>query len=310
MGVEGRAMVNETNEGLWDWDVKTGEVHFFAGWTGILGPEGEEARTTVDDWLARVHPDDIDLVRLQLSKHLEGLTTQFECEHRVLHRDGSYRWVLARGTAIRDADGNPYRMTGSLADVDERKRAEEQLVRDALYDRLTGLPNRNLLLDRLRHIFRRRERLGDYRLCAILLLDVDHFKSVNDSLGHAMGDALLVELAHRLETCARPVDTVARVGNDEFILLIDGIRTIASVVSVTERIQKLIGEPVDLNGNFVHPTVSVGIAVSGADHERPDDILLDADIAMYRAKAQGAGHYLRFDPSMRERAGTLLARLG
>jgi diguanylate cyclase (GGDEF)-like protein len=187
----------------------------------------------------------------------------------------------------------------------ERKRAEEQLVYTALHDPLTDLPNRILFMDRLRHAMERAKRHKDHKY-AVLFLDLDRFKVVNDSLGHNIGDQLLIESASRLMACLRTEDTVARLGGDEFVILLEDVQDSADAIRVAERMQNDLALPYDLEGHRVNVFVSMGIVLSGADYEQPDDILRDADIAMYRAKGQGLGRFEIFDPQMLDRVMTRL----
>ena len=186
------------------------------------------------------------------------------------------------------------------AELKERKRVEEELVHNALHDPLTDLPNRVLFIDRVYHAMERAQRHKN-NMYAVLFLDLDRFKIVNDSLGHNVGDQLLIEWARRLTACLRSEDTVARLGGDEFVILLDDIQDSTDAIRVAERIQNDLALPFDLEGYKVIIFMSMGIVLSGASYERPEDILRDADIAMYRAKGQGLGRYEIFDPAMRDR---------
>lgn len=185
------------NDGLWDWDLKDGKCHFSLRWKGMSGYEDDEIGNSPDEWLSRVHPDDADRVRLDLDAHIEGVSRHFESEYRLKHRDGTYRWMLSRGMAVRDGDNAAYRMAGSQTDITETKRIAEQLQRDAFYDPLTKLPNRALFMDRLGHAVTRGKRLKSYNF-GVLFLDLDRFKLINDTLGHSVGDDLLVQTADRI----------------------------------------------------------------------------------------------------------------
>jgi diguanylate cyclase (GGDEF)-like protein/PAS domain S-box-containing protein len=294
------------NDGLWDWDLKTDEVHYSARWKSMLGYDEDEIAQGTEEWFKRIHPADTEQVKLEISKHLEDKSTHFENEHRMMHKNGSYRWMLTRGIAVREDDGTPTRMAGSQTDISLRKRAEEQLVRDAFYDVLTGLPNRALFMDRLGHALKRLKRLMDGYGFAVLFLDLDRFKVINDSLGHMTGDALLVETAKRLEKCVRPGDTVARLGGDEFVILFDDVRDAESARVIAERVQTSLSTPFYVNACEVFSSASIGIALSSQEYDRPEDILRDADITMYRAKALGKARVEVFDPSMRAHAVSLL----
>ena len=193
----------------------------------------------------------------------------------------------------------------SFRDITERKRAEEQLIYNALHDPLTNLPNRTLFMDRLQHAMEHARRHKDYKF-AVLYLDLDHFKVVNDSLGHTIGDLLLVESSHRLQDCLREEDTVARLGGDEFVILLEYIQGTTDVTRIANRIQTSLASPYDLENHKVFVSVSMGMVVNATGYERPEDILRDADIAMYRAKGQGRGRYEMFDTAMLAYAMTRL----
>jgi diguanylate cyclase (GGDEF)-like protein/PAS domain S-box-containing protein len=293
------------NDGLWDWNLRTDEIYYSIRWKSILGYDETEILHKKEAWFGRVHPDDVDQLKADIATHLKGLTPHLESEHRILHKDGTYQWVLSRGLAVRDETGIAYRLAGSLSDITERKHVEEQLLHDAFHDALTGLPNRALFLDRLERAIQRSKRREDY-LFAVLFLDLDRFKVINDSLGHTLGDQLLISVARRLEVLLRTGDTVARLGGDEFVILVEDFEEIKHATLVADRIQEEISLPFTLEDQKVFTTVSTGIVLSTMGYERPEDILRDADIAMYRAKELGRDRHESFDISMRAQA---IARL-
>jgi diguanylate cyclase (GGDEF)-like protein/PAS domain S-box-containing protein len=279
-----------TNDGLWDWNLRTDRLYLSPRWKAMLGYEEDDVGEAPSEWLSRIHPDDLQKVQARLSGHLESRTAQFEVEHRIRHKDESYRWVLSRGFALRDATGRAYRMAGAQTDVTDRR----------AYDALTGLPNRVLFVERLHYAFARSKRRGDY-LFAVVFIDLDHFKVVNDTMGHLLGDQLLIAVAKRLEGCLRPGDTVGRLAGDEFALLLETIRDASDTTPVAERIQKEMSAPFSIGGHEIHVSVSMGIAISGTSYEKPEDLLRDADAAMYRAKSLGRTRYEVFDAAMRQR---------
>jgi diguanylate cyclase (GGDEF)-like protein/PAS domain S-box-containing protein len=297
--------VRGANDGLWDWNLKTNEVYFSPRWKGMLGYREREIGQTLNEWFDRVHPEERDWLQAQITAHLEGLTPSFEVEHRMLHKDGSYRWILTRGLAVRDQQQIAYRMAGSQTDITERKRAEEQLLHDALHDGLTGLFNRALFLDRLGHAIDRARRQVGYSF-AVLFLDLDHFKVVNDSLGHTMGDQLLIAFARRLENALKAGDTLARLGGDEFAILLEDIRDVREATWLAEKIHDDLKLPFQLNGQEVFTTVSIGIAIGERDCDRPEDFLRNADTAMYRAKSLGRSRHELFNTAMHDQ---VVARL-
>ncbi len=191
------------SDGIWDWNLRTGQIYFSARWKEMLGAPDPEIGSLPQEWFQRVHPDDLESVQAAIASHREGITPHFQIEHRMRHADGGYLWMLTRGAVIRDSAGKATRMAGSQSDITSRKQAEEQLLRDALHDGLTGLPNRLLFADRLERSIARTARDPSHHY-AVLFLDVDRFKIINDSLGHVAGDTLLVEFAKRLSNCLRP----------------------------------------------------------------------------------------------------------
>jgi diguanylate cyclase (GGDEF)-like protein/PAS domain S-box-containing protein len=294
-----------SNDGLWDWDIRGNRIYFSPRWKSMLGCEEHEIDDHAGDGFNLAHPEDLERFRQAITAHLRGHTPYLEVEHRMRHKDGSYRWMLTRGRALWSADGAPYRIAGSLTDITARKLAEARLERSALYDGLTELPNRLMLVDRMRRALERAKRHADYQF-GVLFLDFDRFKVVNDSLGHMIGDQLLVGIAQRLVSCVRTEDTVARLGGDEFVVLIDYIADPGDAVQVAERIQRALAEPFDLSGHEVFTSVSIGIALSVTGYEEPETVLRDADIAMYRAKSGGRARYELFDGEMHARAVALL----
>ena len=289
------------NDGLWDWDLKKNEVHFSARWKSMLGYAEVAIGNSPEEWFSRVHPDDYAALERALAAHLDGQTPHFEHEHRMLHQDGNYYWMLSRGIAVRDETGKGRRMVGSQTDITLRRQAEEKLRYGALHDDLTGLPNRTAFMERLRRSLER-ARLDDQYVFAVLFVDLDRFKIINDSLGHRVGDQLLIEIARRLETALRPSDLVGRLGGDEFVVLIDHLREEHDVAYVAERIQKILSVPITLGDREVFSTVSIGITMSSSLSECAEDLLRDADTAMHRAKLNGKARFEIFDPQMREQA--------
>lgn len=294
-----------SNDGLWDWDIRSGSVFFSSRWCEIFHLPCEDMVGKIEEWFSRIHPDDADRVRRELESHLRGDVEDFRSEHRIKKPDGDCLWVLARGQAIFDDDRAPLRMAGSFSDITQRKKAESQLVYNAMHDALTGMPNRAMFLDRLGLAIERLRRNPSYQF-AVLYLDFDRFKLINDSLGHNIGDLLLVASARRLESAVRSVDTAARLGGDEFVILLDEVHGPQDAVCVAERIQGDLGVAFQLEGYQVYNSASVGIVLSQAEYQRPDEVLRDADIAMYHAKLQGRAQYAIFDSSMRERTRTRL----
>jgi diguanylate cyclase (GGDEF)-like protein len=258
----------------------------------MLGHDDAEVGTAIDEWFGRIHAEDRDRVQRKIEDHLQGLSPRFEDEHRMRHKDGTYRWVLSRGFASRSYHGRPYRMAGAQTDVTDRR----------AYDPLTGLPNRALFAERLDDaLARHRTRKGHF---AVLFVDLDRFKAVNDTFGHVAGDQLLVEVARRLEASVRPGDTVARFAGDEFAILLERIQDLADATGVADRVHRALAAPVLLSEHETVPSASVGVALSLTPYERAEDVVRDADAAMYRAKQEGGSRWEICDEAMRERVAS------
>jgi len=274
-------------------------------------------------WLEAIHPEDREAVAQQMAAFQQEGRGGLEAEYRIQRPDGSERWLYTRCRLVRDGEGTPARVDGISTDITARKQAEAQLRHSAFYDALTDLPNRALFIDRLWHTIRRAKRRGGY-LFAVLFLDLDSFKVINDSLGHSVGDRLLVALARRLEGCLQPSDILARLGGDEFAILLEDIADESKATQTAQAIARELQIPFKIAGHEVYSNASIGIAFSrletptargfgqrwlempAIDYDAPEDLLRDADTAMYRAKSLGKGRYAIFDQKMHENA---IARL-
>jgi diguanylate cyclase (GGDEF)-like protein/PAS domain S-box-containing protein len=293
-----------SNDGLWDWNIPESEVHFSARWKSMLGFQENEISNKPEEWFDRIHDADRARVKSEITAHQSGSTPHFESEHRMLHHDGTFRWMLSRGLAIRDQSGRPLRMAGSQTDITQAK----------VSDPLTGLPNRLLFIDRLNRLIKYSKRRKNHSF-AVVFMDLDGFKMINDSMGHMAGDQLLVGVAERLEKCLRATDTlarlrdtytVARLGGDEFTVLLDDLKDPNDAKIAADRLMKALKPPFLLAGKEVYTSVSIGIAQSNPVYEGPDEMLRDADTAMYHAKSLGKGRYEVFDAKMR---ASVMARL-
>jgi len=294
------------NDGIWDWDMQAKKAYFSPRWKRILGLEDSDVGEDIEAWFRLVHPDDKPDFHAVLEAHLDGESEHFRHEYRMRRKSGEYCWVLSRGLAVRTAAGKPCRMAGSLSDITARKQAERQLLHDALHDSLTGLPNRTLLIDRVSQTLARAKR--DKKLSfAVLYFDLDRFKNVNDYFGHDVGDDLLIQISGRVRECLRPWDTLARLGGDEFVILLqDDIHDATDVTHVADRLQKLLMEKFVVGGHEMYTSASIGVAFGPGSYEQPEEILRDADIAMYRAKKGGKARYEIFNAEMHRNVIALL----
>ena len=292
--------IEGSGDGLWDWNVPQSTVYFSARWKQMLGFAQDEIGGGLDEWSKRVHPDDLAKVMADVQAHLDGTTPLYVNEHRVSCKDGSYKWILDRGLVVgRDASGKPLRVIGTHSDITERKQLEDQVRHLAFHDALTRLPNRRLLVDRLSQTMSGSKRSGNY--CALMMLDLDNFKPLNDAHGHLAGDLLLLEVARRLTECVRGADTVARVGGDEFVVMLgeldaDKAASARQALEVAEKIRTSLALPYRLTLGEEGPagievehrcTASIGVAVFLNHQTSQADILKQADAAMYEAKEAG-----------------------
>ena len=288
------------NDGLWDWDLAAGRIYYSERWKAILGYQDAEIAEDPNEWFSRVHPEDLEKLQDLTQAEQAGCSGEaFECEHRLRHRDGAYRWVRSRGVAVENADGRVVRMAGSMSDITTGK----------VFDPLTGLANRVLFMDRLEQEFAG-YRANPAAQFAVIFLDIDRFKLINDSLGHSAGDQLLVAVAERLERGVRAVDSSARpasrdlparLGGDEFALLLCDLSDPAQAFDAAQRILTELREPFALGEHGIFCTASIGIAPCAPGYQHPADMMRDADTAMYTAKGNGRSRCEIFDPTMRAR---------
>lgn len=273
-------------DGLWEWDMKEDHLFVSGRWKTMLGHDESADFGHPADWMGRIHPVDLPEVEQAIQAHLEGGPPQIHVEHRIRTRDGALLWVLTRGVAQRDPEGRPLRIAGSMSDISRFKQAEARLRHEATHDRLTGLPNRSLLIDRIQFCIQKRRRQSSF---ATLFIDLDRFKMINDTMGHAVGDEFLQAFVRRIRPLVRPSDTFARLGGDEFCLLLEDTRGSEDPERVADRIHAALKQPLEVSGKSLYASASIGVADSSQNYERPEDMIRDADIAMYRAKAKRSG---------------------
>ena len=294
------------NDGIWELDEGSRTVFVSPRLREILGLPPAEGPLARDRWFALVHPDDLDALKKHFESVIRGRADRAAWEHRMRHADGSYRRVQTRCMAARDATGLPTRVIGSMTDVTESVMAREQVENAGSRDPLTGLLNRAAFVERLGQRLEdsRERRRGRF---AVLYLDLDRFKVVNDSLGHLVGDELLVAVSRRLESCLRPGDLIARLGGDEFAVMLQSITDGTQANVVAFRVQEVLQSPFPIGGREVVTSASIGIAISRPEYTNPEEIMRDADTAMYHAKSHGKARHELFDADMHARA---LDRLG
>ena len=295
------------NDGLWEWDLRSKEVYFSGRWRAMIGLPAHAGIGRPEEWMDRVHADDIAPLKEALEAHLSGQTDHFQHEHRIRHEDGTYRRFLCRGVAVRAAGRRSTRIAGSLTDTTARAVGQEPLPSAGFLDPLTGLCNRAVFVEGLgRRLEELKARRSDSQFAA-LYLDLDRFKVVNDSLGHMVGDELLTAVSRRLESCLRQGDALARLGGDEFAILLNGLGDEAQANAIAFRIQATLSAPFSIGGREVFTSASIGIAFGRAQYNNPDEIMRDADTAMYHAKSRGKARHELFDADMHART---LDRLG
>ena len=276
-----------SDAGVWDRNLQTGEVVYSRRYREIYGYGEDQLIDHWETWEDRVHPDDLPLVSADREAYLTGKTETYSNERRMRCQDGSWKWILSRGMVVsRDAQGRPVRMIGTHTDISERKAAQQRLQMLAHFDLLTGLPNRGLFSDRLRHGLAKARR--DKTRLALMMIDLDEFKPVNDLYGHQIGDLLLKEVATRMLACVRrETDTVARLGGDEFVVILSEVEQARDATTVAETIRDALHQTFDIGGRLINISSCIGVAVF--PEHGPEEALLikSADVAMYRAKENG-----------------------
>jgi diguanylate cyclase (GGDEF)-like protein/PAS domain S-box-containing protein len=290
-------------DGMWDWNIQSGEEFYSKNLLAMYGFTEAEIGSHAYEFDERTHPDDRAQLRKDRQAHFDGLTATYTNEHRMRCKDGSWKWVLSRGTVIsRDPQGQPLRMIGTHTDITSRKAAEAQIWQQAHFDPLTQLPNRRMLRDRLAQEIKQSRRDGQQ--FALLFIDLDHFKEVNDTLGHDRGDLLLIEAARRLRASVRECDTVARMGGDEFTIILTQLADVAALEPVLQKLLQTMERVFQLEDEQVFVTASIGVTMHPADGSEVEDLFKNADQALYVAKGAGRNRYSFFTPALQAAAQT------
>jgi diguanylate cyclase (GGDEF)-like protein/PAS domain S-box-containing protein len=294
-------VMDGASDGLWVWDFRNREFYLSSRWRALVGLPAKSGIGRREEWLDRVHPDDVAKLKEALDAHLSGQTAQWLHEYRMRHEDGTYRWFLSRGVASRGADNRADLIAGSLTSLADHTAAPERGRRTAAGDPLTGLCNRAVFVEKVGERLTKLKQLHAGRF-AVLYLDLDRFKVINDSLGHLVGDELLIAVSRRLDSCVRATDVLARLGGDEFAILVTSLGDDMQANVLAMRIQDALAAPFSIGGREVFTSVSIGIACSRREHTNPEEIMRDADTAMYHAKASGKARHELFDADMHARA--------
>lgn len=298
--------IEGSGDGIWDWDLLQNSIDYSPRAKEILCL-GESDNISVADLVAfHIHPDDKAPLKAELAACLQGTRQAFQMEFRVHCPGDGWRWVLSRATVVagHESNGHPQRMTGTLTDIEEKRRSEEIVWEHANFDLLTGLPNRRLFRDRLDHEIRKSQRTG--LPLALLFIDLDRFKEANDLLGHTIGDQVLVEAAQRICGCVRSSDTVARLGGDEFTAILTELDGSTHVEGVAQKINDTLSRPFYLGNEVVYLSGSIGITLYPADAADAENLIRNADQAMYVVKNAGRNHFSYFTPSMQRQANERL----
>ena len=300
-----RFALDSTGAGVWDQDIPAKRILLSSRCKRMLGFADDEIGTDMDDWLQRIHPDDRPALMAARQPLFDGGSDTFSNEHRKRCKDGNWKWVQTHGMVVaRDANNAPMRVIGTYLDIDARRQAEDTIQRQANFDPLTQLPNRRLFLDRLGHEIIKSRRADLF--LALLLVDLDEFKEVNDTLGHDVGDILLQEAARRIRSCIRDADTVARLGGDEFTVILTDLSDRTHIEDVAQKILGRLAEPFPLGDEMAYVTASIGITLYPGDADDIDTLLKHADQAMYAAKKHGRNRFYYFTASLQEAAQTRL----
>ncbi len=288
-------------QGVWDWDILNDTLYVSPSVEALLGLDPGALGGTEVSWREHMHPGDRETYRNALNAYIDRGNVSFNLEFRMRHSDGAFRSIALHASCIAGTESFATRCIGTVSDITARKLAEERLFHDAVHDSLTGLPNRALFMDRLDRAIRRTGHIDRPR-AALLLIDLDRFKTVNDSLGHSGGDALLIAVARRLESLVTYEDTVARIDGNEFAVLLATRTTRDDALAFADALAEFLSQPIEIGGQEVFPSSSVGVAICEDSHERPEELLTEAEIAMYRAKRSGKARIEIFEPGMRGEA--------
>jgi len=293
--------LESTGDGVWDWHIQTGEEFLSPSLLRMYGLTAQDIENNASALDERTHPDDVAQLHRNRQVHFDGHSPTYINEHRIRCADGSWKWVLTRGMVIsRDTDGKPLRMIGTHTDISQRKAAEATIWQQANFDSLTSLPNRRLLRERLLQELKKCRRDG--LQLALLYIDLDRFKEINDTLGHDLGDVLLVQAAQRIAACLREVDTVARMGGDEFTVIVTSLQQASDLENVLQKLLTALSAVFHLDTEQAFISASIGVTIYPDDAQDLEDLQRNADQALYVAKDAGRNRYSFFTPALQQAA--------
>lgn len=289
-----------SKDGLWDWDYKTGNVNYSGRWKEMMGYSPTANFHSIQDWVDIIHPDYRELFLKELQKHIEGETARFEAEYQIKQFNGEYCWMLAQALVLRDKNGEILRVAGSQTDIHFQKQTENRFVYATYHDALTELPNRFFFYNHLEKFIAQRElNLETHPIDsnandtygAVIFLDLDRFKVINDNLGQTVGDNILIAVTHRLKKISRPQDVLARLGGDEFVFLLENVTSLSDAEEIADRISRKLSVPFNIGSERVSVSASIGIVLLSEVNLSVDTILRNANMAMYQAKSLGRRRY-------------------
>jgi len=313
--------INSSEDGIWEYDIQNNTTYVSKRWLEIIGYSENEYLSSIEAWKELLHPEDVELALNVLHHSIAHKIESAHVRYRVRHKQGHWLWIYDRAKILFDEKGEPLIVAGFRTDITEQVELEnqnkelvsivqnatteltltqEQLLHLATHDSLTSLPNRVLFLDRLQMAIKKNQR--SHHKIALLFIDLDHFKQINDSLGHPIGDKLLIQVSKRLQSLLRESDTIARMGGDEFNILIDDLDHTETLIDICEKLIHAFHEPFSINGHLLHTSLSIGIALSPDDGKTAELLLKNADTAMYRAKNEGRNSYRFYANEMGEKA--------
>ena len=290
-----------SNDGLWDWHLKTDELYFSPRWLNMLGYSEEDFQNNLSDWLNLVHPVDKKELSKRLQEHLSKKHNRFRHEYRIQDNMGEYRWILIQGMLVLDENKEPHRFAGSQSDITEIKRMERQLIHDSTHDALTDLPNRILFREKINGLMQNCKDNPEATF-ALVQLNLDQFQLINNGLGHLFGDQVLTIVATRLNSLMTEQDVLARMSGDEFAILLTTAQTPETVGEFVAKLQNILAEPLIVNGQHIVLSAGMGIVIRNEEHTQVAQLLGDVATAMHHAKAMAPGSWILFTEEMRSHA--------